>query len=387
MTLRAEALSHLLDAVYAAAVEPQRWPDALGRLCATFGANSGGLFVQDKGTGAFSLAALDSQSPLEALGEYLTYYGAIDEVRDFARSRPPSELLTETPALEDPRIRRGECYNDFYRRWKRPHWVGSLVVSDEQHEGSFVIYRGPREGTFTTPELAAFELVVPHVRRAAEIGLRLAAAGAATAALAASLDQITPAVLVLERAGKVLWANRAAAEMLRRGDGIAAPRGVLTGATSAESARLRRAIAAAASPELVGTHPTSLALSRSAGGNYSAVAAPLQPSSLPGIPPTAAVLLLISDPEADRAPLVSHLRQVYGLTTAEAGLTVALLAGKTLQEIAAERQTSVATARSQLKAVLHKTGARRQAELVSMLLAMPAALLRRSDTGESPTRT
>jgi DNA-binding CsgD family transcriptional regulator len=118
-----------------------------------------------------------------------------------------------------------------------------------------------------------------------------------------------------------------------------------------------------------------LSLPRPSGGTYSVVAAPFRPRSPAGVTPAAAVMLVVNDPTASREPLAGHLRRAYGLTAAETKLTLALLEGKNLHEIAAERRTALSTVRVQVKTVLHKTGARRQAELVARLLASPAAWL------------
>jgi len=57
------------------------------------------------------------------------------------------------------------------------------------------------------------------------------------------------------------------------------------------------------------------------------------------------------------------LRRLYGLTGAEAALATLLVNGRSPEDAAAELGVSIHTVRTQLKHVLGKTGARRQAEL------------------------
>jgi DNA-binding CsgD family transcriptional regulator len=64
------------------------------------------------------------------------------------------------------------------------------------------------------------------------------------------------------------------------------------------------------------------------------------------------------------------LRALYGLTPAEAKVAAGLAEGRTSAEIAARHSVSIGTLRNQLKAVFFKTGARRQAELVRLVLAL-----------------
>jgi len=61
----------------------------------------------------------------------------------------------------------------------------------------------------------------------------------------------------------------------------------------------------------------------------------------------------------------------FDLTPAEARVAVALARGASVADIAARHAVSTHTVRSQVKSVLFKTGTGRQAELVSLLAALP----------------
>lgn len=61
------------------------------------------------------------------------------------------------------------------------------------------------------------------------------------------------------------------------------------------------------------------------------------------------------------------LQQTYGLTPAEARLAIGILEGHSPGDLAISQQISVATVRTQLSAILKKTGARKQAELIRRL--------------------
>ena len=87
-----------------------------------------------------------------------------------------------------------------------------------------------------------------------------------------------------------------------------------------------------------------------------------------------AALVFVSDPEQQMAAPADLLRRLYGLTRAEARLAALLLQGRDLPEAGAELGVTLHTVRTHLKAVLAKTGAARQAELVRILLRGPAGL-------------
>lgn len=88
-----------------------------------------------------------------------------------------------------------------------------------------------------------------------------------------------------------------------------------------------------------------------------------------------AALLFVFDPEATPGIRADMVRPLFGLSQREAEVAAALCTGRTLDDLAAERGTSINTLRTQLKSVFNKTGTSRQADLVSLMLASPACLL------------
>jgi DNA-binding CsgD family transcriptional regulator len=78
------------------------------------------------------------------------------------------------------------------------------------------------------------------------------------------------------------------------------------------------------------------------------------------------------DLEARRSPAASDLVRVFGLTQTEAKLAVLVSEGRSLEDVAEQRRTSLTTIRSQLKAVFAKTDTHRQSELVALLAKLAA---------------
>ena len=90
--------------------------------------------------------------------------------------------------------------------------------------------------------------------------------------------------------------------------------------------------------------------------------------------PTAAgtaVLLRLVDPAQAPLPDTAALRDQFGFTPAEAALAVDILAGNDLATSAQRRGTTRNTARAHLRHLFEKTGTRRQAELMRLLLLSP----------------
>src|SRR5262249_56959059 len=95
-------------------------------------------------------------------------------------------------------------------------------------------------------------------------------------------------------------------------------------------------------------------------------------------------IVVLVDPDKQREPTESILREAFGLTPAESRIAIGFARGRDLQEIADEQNVSIGTVRKHFKAVLAKTNTNRQAELAILLSrvaqqphvhpAIPAAL-------------
>jgi DNA-binding CsgD family transcriptional regulator len=70
---------------------------------------------------------------------------------------------------------------------------------------------------------------------------------------------------------------------------------------------------------------------------------------------------------------INRVAQWYGLTPSEARIAVAISAGQSLKDYAAERASSLNAARFLLKGVFRKTGATSQAQLAALLASLPGA--------------
>ena len=79
-------------------------------------------------------------------------------------------------------------------------------------------------------------------------------------------------------------------------------------------------------------------------------------------------IVFVSDPEEGAAPKCENLHANFGLTPAEAALALEMSKADGLRAAANRLGVSLATAHTQLAHIFDKTGARRQAQLVRLLL-------------------
>ncbi|MGN6309192.1 MAG: helix-turn-helix transcriptional regulator [Xanthobacteraceae bacterium] len=181
-------------------------------------------------------------------------------------------------------------------------------------------------------------------------------------------------ILLVNWRGEVVRMNGSAERMLGHGVRIVARRLVAAdaGSTNLLNRVLHRLLwtpsEAALSPPV--------ALTRQDRGPL--LAYPLKLVSLTANPfVEARALIALIDPATKPKPPESTLREVFGLTVAEARLAARLACGEALEAIADDLNVAKETARFHLKRIFIKTGVRRQAELVALF----ARLLSPRDEG------
>jgi DNA-binding CsgD family transcriptional regulator len=81
------------------------------------------------------------------------------------------------------------------------------------------------------------------------------------------------------------------------------------------------------------------------------------------------VAVFAVDPSAAADPTPEQLRAQFGLTAAEAAFACAIVRGEGLRECARAIGISEPTARTHLHRIFEKTGTKRQAQLVRVILA------------------
>ncbi len=89
------------------------------------------------------------------------------------------------------------------------------------------------------------------------------------------------------------------------------------------------------------------------------------------------VVMFIFESKPDNDKSSADVARIFGLTKTEARLTLAIANGMTATEYSTKHGISINTAYSQIKEILAKTGTRRQAELIKLVLEHSPSLERR----------
>jgi DNA-binding CsgD family transcriptional regulator len=192
------------------------------------------------------------------------------------------------------------------------------------------------------------------------------------------LERSHSATIVVDCGGTIVFATRLAEAILRQGEGLRNCGGRIGSADPFVAARLAALIRAAAGTAtgLAAGAPRCGGLAIERGEDrlpLTVMVAPFRPKRLGFGTPLPAALIFIRDPEASGLG-VDVLKDLFGLTPAQAAVAAHLAEGESLEHIAARLRISLHTARDHLKAVFAKTNTARQSQLVALLTRTVAAL-------------
>ncbi len=184
-------------------------------------------------------------------------------------------------------------------------------------------------------------------------------------ALAILFDLLPHGAVMLTIGGRILAVNRIAQRIIALEDGLQVSGGTLTTASPYHARMLRQFLRNANQPK---SSAAGLTIPRANHPPWRAALLPV--ALLPASEP--AILMLLSDSDADWNPDENLLRQMFTLTRAESKVAALIMCGKSIEDSAAELGISDSTVRNHLKRIFAKTRTRRQGELVSLLLRSPA---------------
>ena len=365
----------VIGTLYDAALEPERWPAALTATADLLGAVGSQFYFWNRHDNSTPFAVV-GRLPEEGNAAYLRYYGAIDTRRQALERVPVGQVTAYGLDFDEGRFQRSEFFNDFLVPHGVPYVAGGRAFETADISAVIAVLRNFHQGPFGQPELAVLARLVPHLQRAARLHLQMREMRLQSRAIEAALDRLQFGVVIADASGRALVLNRAAQEMATAKDGLFLRGGQLTAYRAEEAAALVRAIAEAVrtAARRSGQGGSALRISRPSGRRpYAVLVAPLTPeTALAAEHQAPAALILITDLERRPEVLGRRLVELFGLTPAEACLAVALVAGTRLEDIAEERGVRMPTLRTQLRAVLDKTGTDRQADLMRLLVGLPA---------------
>ena len=361
-----------VEAIYDAAPDPSRWPQALQAIADCLG-DVGAILIWRRDDGTFG--TIVSESLVEAQKDYEQNGWLVHELRALRTAERgyffSGDPFTDRHICSDEEIRTDPVYTQFCARHGLG-WFGAVAVSPDPHVGvALSVQRSAKtRPPFSDAELAILARLGLHVEKSLRLSIRLLDAELVKIGLSEALSRLSIGVFALDSLGRVVFSNPAGERLL--GDGLALVNDRLLVGAAPERAALEAAIEQMirAAPEDVATEPKPILIHRQKAERPLAVyVLPITLSSHPAAQflTHARAIVLAIDPEASGPADPALVRDVLGLTLGEARMAALVGSGLSPRDSAEKLGITEETARTVLKRVFSKTGVSRQSELVALL--------------------
>ncbi|WP_407176924.1 hypothetical protein [Bradyrhizobium sp. STM 3562] len=363
-------IQDVIDAIYDASADPQRWGPALQKIGDRFDGSPAIIWLQSlPERPTFSaISRLDPDLQPLFFNRYATPQ-TNPAIPFLLRAVPgrPFDFVARMGGREA--FHRTEIYADLFapqRIWSR---AAAMIFKDQALFAPFVLQGPIGCEPLTSAEGDELAFILTHVARALRVTARLHQTIREHDGLLAAIDCIGTGIILVDAAGKIMRMNRAAESIVRSRDGLSVKSGRLVASRASEQVLLERLIAGACAPaRLTGG---AVGISRpSESLRYGIEVSALSMRAYDGAPTPGAAIIFLTDPEQRPQTETELLAAVFGLTPAEARVAVAAISHAAIGRTAAHLKLSPNTVKSHLRRIFAKTGTGSQIELARLLTSL-----------------
>ncbi|MEO1549568.1 MAG: helix-turn-helix transcriptional regulator [Pseudomonadota bacterium] len=259
------------------------------------------------------------------------------------------------------------------------HRTFGLLDKDNRARARVSVQHSAEHGPMTVEETETLSQILPHLAKSLQLGQPSVQLRALEAGLIAAIDNLAIGVCVLDAGGRIIHSN---SEFRRQVESHAEMSVDAAGRVRLRNGKDQLALDALREGPLAhgkfGARPRKEALGTAQDGVLCVEVAPLGSLAEIGSTPLSGAVLYSVDTSRPSELDPSALRQIYGLTEAEAEVAEQIAAGRTNAEMADQRGRSVATVNSQVKSLLAKTNCANRTQFVRLLLNFSPNVLIRS---------
>ena len=206
-------ISHLIEGIYDAALEPSRWGDVVVAINAFVGGHACGIFSKNSISKFGVTHYYCGADPY-----YIQLYSETHCKFDPLATLPPYGRVVSIPDLVPfDEYRRGR----FYQEWLRPQGcVDAANVLLEKEKSSFPVLLTVLSGKhMVDPEMRRrISLIVPHAHRSLLINKAIELKQSETASFADALNGLSAGIFLIDSKSRIVHANLAGHEMLGADD-------------------------------------------------------------------------------------------------------------------------------------------------------------------------
>jgi len=366
----AERLSDIIGSIYDCVLDPANWGPTLERINREFVFVNAILGVVPFHAGAHVLnvqTGFDAEW-VEALPSYISDSVALWGGSERGRLYPLDEpvVASRTPGYAD------RHNNRYFRDILEPRGMldaALIPIAREPAALGYVAFnRHCSDGDIGDREIGGLRLLGPHFRRAVAISSLFDLKAVEAASFASVLEKLAFGVLLVDENLGVVHANPVADRMLSAGDPLAMKLGkVSLREETANAALLRATREASRNHAALGARGIGIPARRAEGDPCVVHVMPLGLGTFgTNLGPRATAALFVAPAAVTPRMPSEALALLYDLTPAEARILEMVAAGKTRHAIAAVLGIAPSTVKTHLLRLFHKTGCKRQVDLVRL---------------------
>ena len=367
MDVSSERLIQIIELIYDATDQPEKWPTALENLASSVGAATASIVEVDfSSPGMFWGKAFNS--PDEIIRQYNEYYYLTDPMLRFYPIMKPGELLPFESLVPMNKLRTTEFWSDFVSPGGFGTGLTGKVTETGRATAGLSMMFSDQMDILDADIVRFVNAVSPHLGKALNLERKLRLGGHLHRDGVAVDDGMMWAVIELDDHGQVVNLNSKAQELVRNRDGITVEQRELRFDRHVQQQYVESVRALLGRTTSVGSSATDFVAPRRNGCSPFKVF--VGPKPRRSGPKTASVVVLLCETmaEDDRR---KALGEKYDLTPAESALVNRLTVGRSLAESADDIDVTYETARSRLKDIFVKTDTHTQAQLVALVLSDP----------------
>ncbi len=348
----------LIDSIYEAAIVSERWPVVLERLAQSVDASLGSVFIE-QANGSIRWAG--TPDAMKLVSEFFAHQPPLEPIRLQKAAELEHDGFYTDHDFNDPSVFDHPTYTDFlYPRNYGWHAAAKFALPTGE-SASIGFERRRDRGAFDKSDVERLNGLRPHLGRAVVMAARLGLERAV--GMMQALHAVGIPAAVLRSNGAIHVANDQFQNLI--------PAVVL-------DRRARATLSDVAADALLGdallrlqnnVGDQSRSIPVAAGKDHPPIIFHLLPirGAANDIFSSGLALLIATPVDKGVVPNAEVLQGLFDLTPAEARVARGIAEGKTIEALALASAVSRETIRTQLGAVLAKTGLNRQAELAALL--------------------
>jgi|SRR6185437_3098465 len=371
-----QQLSEVIGAIYDCALEPERWTQALKRVCELCELPFAFVLAHDVERNQPGRVFHHGGRP-EWLMQYCGKYSKVNPLFAASWLRPLGEVYTPKQLFTHEEWFQSRFYNEFMQSCGITDFMGLMGL---RSGGRAVWFTGAKVGgafPFSDAEAETFRLFSPHVCRTIKISHALDLRTLRSDSLEAALDALSTGVFLLDGSKKVVHANRFGESQARAGSALRVINDRLLPTDASAGLSFARVLSDDIhdeTTEISNVH--SIAMPSGRGGGLIATVLPVgdgqRSKLLSSWSPRWAVF--IQEPGITPQIPGEAFAKLYGLTGGELRTVLAIAPGLGVSEAADLLGLSEGTVRTHLHRVFEKTDTTRQAELIKLLASASAPI-------------